>query len=121
MDALPDLSQVDERVAKDAETNGWAQVAGESSWLDRDAAGAMARAASTGDASKAPAAAVRVPESQALVWLDGKDAVNPLINPTRCVWVVTVNAPWQPSRVPPFAKPRMLTGAGLDTADRNRG
>ncbi len=47
-----------------------------------------------------PAAAAQEPFSQANRWFAGEDGDNSLVAPARCVWVVTVQAPFRPRSAP---------------------
>lgn len=48
-----------------------------------------------------PAAAVRAPYQAAEAWIGGSVQENSLVAPQRCVWVVTVDAPFTPRSAPP--------------------
>lgn len=69
-------------------------VAGQQQLAKGDAVGA--------GLAELPAVAVQVPFSQGDKWLGGSVASEPngLIAPTRCVWAVTVHAPFAPRSVP---------------------
>lgn len=99
--AIPDLRGADARWVDQAKVNAFSQR------LDRDKtpvsraqAVADTREMSTGNAAEvqsAFAAAVQVPYRTGGKWFGDSNA---LIAPERCVWVVTVEAPYQVPRAP---------------------
>jgi hypothetical protein len=94
--AVPDLAGLDARVVDAAAVTGFAQpLRAGSSPLSRDAAIKFAQSRADSDAGIShPSAAVSVPYSTAGDWFGDR---NQLIAPSRCVWVVTVKAPFTPS------------------------
>lgn len=101
-DAVPsDSPFTDERARQAAASNPFSSVVQDADRaLTREAAIAQARALSEGSIEQvqsAPAAAVQVPYSTASVWTANN---NPYIAPSRCVWVVTVYAPFEPHSHP---------------------
>lgn len=106
-DAVPDLSQLDAGTASMAADNQVAQRL--STQVDREAIVYSARRMSSDGpvAVGARAAAVKVPYSTAAGWLVDS---NELVSPARCVWVVTVEAPFEPRSVRAGATAVTYTG-----------
>jgi hypothetical protein len=102
--AVLDVSGTSKGAQELSRSSGFSQPAAKDRpSMSRDAAASLARAISVDQeaASKAPAAVVRQPYSEAVRWFDES---NPLIAPHRCVWIVTVKASFTPPRHPEGVK-----------------
>lgn len=93
-DAVPKLgADVDRRVVDQAAQNPYSQAT--EGRIDRDQAISMARGFSSD-----PQAALGAKAAAAQVSAGWLGDTNPLINPSRCFWIVTVDGPYQPRSAP---------------------
>lgn len=100
LEAVPTLpSSLDPRVARASASTPYSQALDPQDALDREAAIRQATGASSDPSQVIRSSAARVPYSRALQ-IFGGDA-NPLVAPTRCVWLVTVDGPFEIDSHPP--------------------
>jgi len=112
LEAVPTLpSDLDPRVAQMSKTSPFSQALDPQRALDRDAALQQVIQASSDPSQVRMAAASRVPYSQATGVFRGGS--NPLVAQTRCVWIVTVDGPFDIDSYPAGPKPPQLHGATM--------
>lgn len=110
LEAVPSLpANLDSRVSQLAKTSPFSQALDPKNALDRDAAILQAIQGSSDQSQVMMTAAARVPYSRALRIFGG--SANPLVALTRCVWVVTVDGPFDVDSYPAGASPPKLDGA----------
>lgn len=101
----------DARIGAELKSNPASQADPDHSPMSRDEALAAARnlsAVATGadgsaskvDLSSLPSSVVQMPFDSANKWISGSVSENSLVAANRCVWIVTVNAPFQPRSAP---------------------
>ena len=66
---------------------------------------AVAQGQAAPDTTAYPTAVAQVPYAVGNIMTGGSRSDDSVVAPTRCVWVVTVHAPYQPASVPPGVKP----------------
>jgi hypothetical protein len=112
LEAVPTLdSSLDPRVSEMSKTTPFSLALDPQRALDRDAALQQVVAASSDPSKVTMAAVTRVPYSRMLRIFGG--GANPLVAPTRCVWIVTVDGPFDIDSYPPGPKPPQLHGATM--------